>query len=61
MNTNKREMVKMNISIEKKFYETLQDLAERDHLKVTTWTKQFLMRQVEDLLNYKTFTNDYPF
>ncbi len=61
MNTNKTEMVKMNISIEKKFYETLQDLAERDHLKVTTWTRQFLMRQVKDMLEYETFANDCPF
>ncbi len=41
----------MNLTLNKEFYEKLQDFAEKDHLKVSTWTKQFLMRQIEELVS----------
>ncbi len=43
-----KKNIKMNLTIDANFYQTLQKLAEKDHLKVSTWTKQFLMRQVEE-------------
>jgi hypothetical protein len=36
--------VKMNLSLEKDFYELLQSRAKQDYVKVATWTKQFLMK-----------------
>ncbi len=56
-----KKNIKMNLTLNEDFYRTLQDLAERDHLKVSTWTKQFLMRQVDDLLKYEELVDDYPF
>jgi NAD-dependent SIR2 family protein deacetylase len=36
--------VKMNLSLEKDFYELLQEKAKKDYVKVATWTKQYLMK-----------------
>ena len=36
--------VKMNLSLEKEFYELLQERAKQDYVKVATWTKQYLMK-----------------
>ncbi len=36
--------VKMNLSLEKGFYELLQNRAKQDYVKVATWTKQYLMK-----------------
>ncbi len=60
MQKEENKNVKMNLTLKKEFYETLQDLAERDHLKTSTWTKQFLMRQVEDLLKYEELMQTEP-
>ncbi len=38
--------VKMNLSLEKDFYELLQEKAKNDYVKVATWTKQFLKRSL---------------
>ncbi|MGD0581492.1 MAG: hypothetical protein ABR974_00950 [Bacteroidales bacterium] len=40
----KKQTVKMNLSLEKDFYELLQDRAKNDYVKVATWTKQYLMK-----------------
>jgi predicted DNA-binding ribbon-helix-helix protein len=36
--------VKMNLSLERNFYELLQERAKNDYVKVATWTKQYLMK-----------------
>jgi len=36
--------VKMNLSLERDFYELLQEKAKKDYVKVATWTKQYLMK-----------------
>lgn len=41
-----QQNVKMNLSLEKDFYELLKARAEKDYVKVATWTKQFLMRSL---------------
>ncbi len=62
MTTQKQKNKRMNLTLKNEFYETLQDLAEKDHLKVSTWTKQFLMRQVDDLLKFQELvSNECPF
>jgi len=62
MSNEKKKNIKMNLTLKADFYETLQELAERDHLKVSTWTKQFLMRQIEEQLKYEELMpGDCPF
>jgi hypothetical protein len=36
--------IKMNLSLEKDFYDLLQEKAKNDYVKVATWTKQYLMK-----------------
>jgi hypothetical protein len=40
----KKTTVKMNLCLDKDFYELLQDKAKNDYVKVATWTKQYLMK-----------------
>jgi len=40
----KQPNVKMNISLERDFYELLQEKAKNDYVKVATWTKQYLKK-----------------
>jgi NAD-dependent SIR2 family protein deacetylase len=40
----KVQNVKMNLSLERDFYELLQQRAKNDYVKVATWTKQYLMK-----------------
>jgi hypothetical protein len=40
----KTQNVKMNLSLEKDFYELLQEKAKKDYVKVATWTKQYLKK-----------------
>lgn len=61
MNNEKKKNIRMNLTLDAEFYETIQHLAERDHLNVTTWTRQFLMKQVSDLLNFEELSSDSPF
>ena len=42
----KLERVKMNLTLEKEFYDRLLELAEQDYLRVATWTKQYLKKQL---------------
>ena len=46
MKRNKKQIVKMNLSLEKDFYVLLQEKARADYMRVSTWTKQLLMRSV---------------
>ena len=40
----KKSIVKMNLSLDKDFYELLQENAKKNYVKVATWTKQYLMK-----------------
>jgi hypothetical protein len=40
----KQSTVKMNLCLDRDFYELLQDKAKNDYVKVATWTKQYLMK-----------------
>ena len=48
----KNQIVKMNLSLEKDFYELLQANAKRDYVRVSTWTKQYLKKNLLDKNNY---------
>jgi len=41
-----QQTVKMNLSFDKDFYGLLQDNARKDYMRVSTWVKQFLMRNL---------------
>jgi hypothetical protein len=41
--------IKMNLSLEKDFYDLLQANAKQDYVKVSTWVKQFLKRNLLDV------------
>ena len=47
----KTQNVKMNLSLERDFYELLQEKAKNDYVKVATWTKQFLLRSLHEKNN----------
>jgi hypothetical protein len=38
--------VKMNLSLERDFFELLQEKANNDYVKVATWTKQYLKKNL---------------
>ena len=40
----KQKVVKMNISLEREFFELLQEKAKQDYVRVATWVKQYLMK-----------------
>jgi predicted DNA-binding ribbon-helix-helix protein len=40
----KVQNVKMNLSLEKDFYDLLQEKAKNDYVKVATWVKQYLKK-----------------
>lgn len=40
--------VKMNLTIPPEFYKVLQQKAREDYVRVATWTKQFLMRNLDE-------------
>jgi predicted DNA-binding ribbon-helix-helix protein len=58
MNENKKN-IKMNLTLKREFFEVLKQQAERDHLKVSTWVKQFLVKRMEEHLNQNQ--DDFPF
>ena len=41
-----KQVVKMNISLERDFYKLLQDKANKDYVRVATWVKQYLMKNL---------------
>jgi hypothetical protein len=43
-----KQTIKMNLSLEKDFYELLLANAKRDYVLVSTWTKQFLKKNLLD-------------
>ena len=46
-----KQVVKMNISLERDFYKLLQDKADKDYVRVATWVKQYLMKNLLDKNN----------
>jgi len=42
----KQQVVKMNLSLEREFYELLQEKAKKDYVRVATWVKQYLMKNL---------------
>ena len=42
--TKKKQVVKMNLTLTREFYQQLQSNAQNDFMKTATWTKQFLMK-----------------
>lgn len=42
----KKQNVKMNLTLEKDFFELLQERAKKDYVKTATWTKQYLMKKL---------------
>ena len=42
----KLERVKINLTLEKEFYDLLLFEAAQDYMKVATWTKQLLMKSL---------------
>ena len=46
MSKHQKKNIKMNLTLNRDFFMTLKDLAEKNHLKTATWVKQFLIRKV---------------
>ena len=44
--TKKKQVVKMNLTLSREFYQLLQANAKNDFMKTATWTKQFLMKSL---------------
>ena len=42
----KLQKVKMNLTLEKEFFDLLQQQADEDFIKVATWTKRFLKKNL---------------
>lgn len=42
----KKPMIKMNLTIDPEFYELLHQNAKTDYSRVSTWTKQYLMKSL---------------
>ena len=47
----KLERVKMNLTLEKDFYDQLLELAERDYLRVATYTTRLLKKYLMEMNN----------
>ncbi len=57
--TVKSKMVKMNLSIEPKFYELLKNNAQNSYIPVSTWVQQFLKKNLlQDKTSAKNETNN---
>jgi hypothetical protein len=55
----KTQIVKMNLTLSREFYQVLQQQAQRDYMKVATWTKQFLMKNlIDNKLDSNSLNND---
>lgn len=49
MTTNREQKhVKMNLCIDKEFFDLLQEKADDEFMRVSTWTKWFLMKNLLD-------------
>ncbi|MGI6322618.1 MAG: hypothetical protein ACOXZO_04790 [Bacteroidales bacterium] len=41
-----KQNVKLNLTLDRSFYQVLQKRAKQDYVATATWTKQFLMRHL---------------
>lgn len=41
-----QQIVKLNLSLDRDFYELLEAHAKEEYVRVATWTKQFLMKNL---------------
>jgi predicted DNA-binding ribbon-helix-helix protein len=48
MNKLKKHTVKMNLTMSQEFYDYLQELADKEYLRVSTFVKQLIMKSVLD-------------
>ena len=46
-----KKQVKMNLTLDRDFYDLLKEKATGDYMKVATWTKRFLMKNLLDKNN----------
>lgn len=46
--TEKKQNVKMNLSLDREFYDFLKNKAEDDYIQVATWVKQFLKKNLAE-------------
>ena len=53
MTKERKETIRMNISMDVEFYELIQEAAAKDYLKPSTWVKQYLMRGLLENKNKK--------
>ena len=58
MERNVKRKVKLYLTLDSDFYTLLKGKAQADFMKVTTWTKQYLMKS---LLNYNKPDFKEPF
>lgn len=54
----KEKNVRVNLSLEYEFYKILENYAKNDYIQVATWTKQFLMKNLQDKKSDKTELNN---
>ena len=47
----KQQVVKMNLSLEREFFELLQEKAKQDYVRVATWVKQYMMKNLIEKKN----------
>ncbi len=55
-----KQIIKLNLSLEKDFYDLLKKKASGDYIRVSTWVKQFLMKSLikNNGKKSKNFIND---
>ncbi len=41
-----KKQVKMNLTLDRDFYDLLKEKATQDYMKVATWTKRFLIKNL---------------
>ena len=46
MEKKEKSAVKMNLTLPSDFFEVIQENARSNYMKATTWTKQFLMKNL---------------
>jgi hypothetical protein len=47
----KNKKVKLNLSLDKEFYDLIRRNAQNDYVQIATWTKQFLMKHLYEKNN----------
>lgn len=58
MVTQKMKTVKMNLTLDREFYQLLKKHAANDFMKVATWTKHYLMKSLVTKNTYADFKGE---